>query len=64
VRVLDGRNSRTDFIGDKEAIMSDMVVHGVPGSPFMRAVRMGLEEKRTPYRVNAMRPGDSKSEKS
>ncbi len=42
--------------------MSDIVVHGVPGSPFMRAVQMGLEEKRVPYRVNAMEPGESKTE--
>jgi glutathione S-transferase len=42
--------------------MSDIVVHGVPGSPFMRAVQMGLEEKRVPYRANAMGPGDSKRE--
>ena len=42
--------------------MSDIVVHGVPGSPFLRAVQMGLEEKRIPYRVKAMGRGDSKSE--
>ena len=42
--------------------MSDIVVHGVPGSPFLRAVQMGLEEKRVPYRVNAMGPRDNKSE--
>lgn len=42
--------------------MNDILVQGVPGSPFMRAVQMGLEEKRISYRVNAMGPGDSKSE--
>jgi glutathione S-transferase len=42
--------------------MSDIVVHGVPGSPFMRAVQMGLEEKRVPYRVQAMGPRESKGE--
>lgn len=42
--------------------MSDIVVYGVPGSPFMRAVQMGLEEKQVPYRVQAMNPGESKSE--
>jgi glutathione S-transferase len=42
--------------------MSDIVVHGVPGSPFVRAVQLGLEEKRLPYRVKAMGPGDSKTE--
>jgi glutathione S-transferase len=42
--------------------MSDIVVHGIPGSPFMRAVQVGLEEKRVPYRVQVMAPGESKSE--
>jgi glutathione S-transferase len=42
--------------------MSDIVVHGIPGSPFMRAVQVGLEEKRVPYRVQAMGPGEIKSE--
>ncbi|MGE5164253.1 MAG: glutathione S-transferase family protein [Sphingobacteriales bacterium] len=42
--------------------MSDIVVSGVPGSPFMRAVQMGLEEKRVPYRVQAMKPRESKTE--
>jgi glutathione S-transferase len=42
--------------------MSDIVVYGVPGSPFLRAVQMGLEEKQAAYRVQAMSPGESKSE--
>lgn len=42
--------------------MSNIVVHGVPGSPFVRAVQMGLEEKHVAYRVQAMGPGDTKSE--
>lgn len=42
--------------------MSDIVVHGVPGSPFVRAVQMGLEEKHVAYRMQAMSPGESKSE--
>jgi glutathione S-transferase len=40
--------------------MSAIVVHGVPGSPFLRSVLATLEEKGQPYRLNAMRPGDSK----
>jgi len=40
----------------------EIVVHLVPGSPFARAVLVGLEEKRLPYRLQPMRPGDSKSE--
>jgi glutathione S-transferase len=40
---------------------SEIVVHAVPGSPFARAVMVGLEEKRAPYRLQPMGPGDSKS---
>jgi len=42
--------------------MSDIVVYGVPGSPFMRAVQMALEEKKAAYRVQAVAPSESKSE--
>jgi hypothetical protein len=42
--------------------MSDIVVYGVPGSPFLRAVQMGLEEKKAVYRLQVMGAGDSKSE--
>jgi len=42
--------------------MSEFIVHGVPGSPFMRAVLIALEEKRQSYRIAAMAPGDSRSE--
>jgi glutathione S-transferase len=41
--------------------MSDFIVHGVPGSPFLRSVQLGLEEKGAPYRLAAMAPGESKS---
>ena len=41
--------------------MSAIVVHGVPGSPFLRSVLATLEEKRQPYRLRAMGPGDPKS---
>src|SRR5262245_66528989 len=40
---------------------SEIVIHAVPGSPFARAVQIGLEEKGAPYRVNALSPGDSKT---
>jgi len=36
--------------------MSEIVVHGIPGSPFMRAALIALEEKRAPYRVQALSP--------
>jgi glutathione S-transferase len=42
--------------------MSDIVVYGVPGSPFVRAVQMGLEEKGVAYRVQAVGPHELKSE--
>ena len=42
--------------------MTDIVIHGVPGSPFLRAVQMGLEEKQVPHRVKALAPGEMKSE--
>lgn len=43
--------------------MSDIVVFGVPGSPFVRSVQMGLEEKAAPYRLQAMGPAESKGPK-
>jgi glutathione S-transferase len=36
--------------------MSDFIVHGIPGSPFMRAVQIALEEKHAPYRIHALSP--------
>ena len=37
--------------------MTEIVVHGIPGSPFVRSVQMGLEEKGQTYRMNALTPG-------
>jgi glutathione S-transferase len=42
--------------------MSDMVVFGVQGSPFVRAVEVGLKEKAVAYRFQALALGESKSE--
>lgn len=42
--------------------MSEFIIYGIPGSPFLRSVQMGLEEKRAPYRLQAMNPGEHKSE--
>lgn len=42
--------------------MTDIIVHGVAGSPFLRAVQVGLEEKHVSYRVQPMEPGEIKSE--
>lgn len=41
--------------------MSDFVIYGVPGSPFMRAVQAGLEEKGQPYRIQVLGPGETKT---
>jgi glutathione S-transferase len=37
--------------------MSDIIVHTIPGSPFARAVLATLEEKRVPWRIAPLRPG-------
>jgi glutathione S-transferase len=42
--------------------MSEIVVFGVPGSPFLRAVEVGLKEKDAAYRLQPLAPGESKSE--
>jgi glutathione S-transferase len=41
--------------------MSEFVVHGVPGSPYVRAALLVLEEKRAPYRLAAMAFGTTKA---
>jgi glutathione S-transferase len=41
--------------------MSEFSVYGVPGSPFLRSVQLCLEEKGAPYRLHALRPGESKA---
>ncbi len=41
--------------------MSEFVVHGIPGSPFVRAVLMGLEEKGRSWTLIPLGPGASKS---
>jgi glutathione S-transferase len=42
--------------------MSDIVVHGVPGSPYLRSALLGLEEKGVPYRLAHMVAGDRHSD--
>jgi glutathione S-transferase len=42
--------------------MNEFIIHGVPGSPFMRSVCAGLEEKGQPYRVEALLPGAMRGE--
>ena len=42
--------------------MSGMIVHGIPGSPYVRAVLLTLEEKGADYKLNAMAFGTLKQE--
>ncbi|WP_304177114.1 glutathione S-transferase family protein [Phenylobacterium aquaticum] len=37
--------------------MTELVAHGIPGSPFLRAVLATAEEKAVPYRLVALAPG-------
>ena len=41
--------------------MSEFVVYGVPGSPYVRAALLGLEEKGAPYRIQPLGMGENKS---
>jgi glutathione S-transferase len=41
--------------------MSAFIVYGIPGSPYLRSVLAGLEEKALPYRLVALAPGQHKS---
>jgi glutathione S-transferase len=43
--------------------MSDLaVIHGVPGSPYVRSALLGFEERNVPYRLAALPFGGAKSE--
>jgi glutathione S-transferase len=42
--------------------MSDIVIYGMPGSPYLRSALLGLEEKGGPYRLAAMSMGTGRSE--
>lgn len=42
--------------------MSEFIVYGVPGSPFMRSVCAAMEEKGEPYRIHAFGPGEARGE--
>jgi glutathione S-transferase len=41
--------------------MSDITVHGIPGSPFLRSVEIALKEKGADYRLRAMGPRDMRT---
>jgi glutathione S-transferase len=40
--------------------MSGIVVHGIPASPYLRAVAMTLNEKKLPWRLAAIKPGENR----
>jgi glutathione S-transferase len=42
--------------------MNEFIVHGHPGSPYLRSVRLGLEEKGMPYRMQRMGAGEGRGE--
>jgi glutathione S-transferase len=42
--------------------MSEFIVHGIPGSSFMRAVTATLEEKGAPYHIQVLNPGEARGE--
>jgi glutathione S-transferase len=42
--------------------MSDIVIHGVPGSPYVRSALLGFEERGIPYRLAVLARGASRSE--
>jgi glutathione S-transferase len=41
--------------------MSEFIVYGVPGSPYVRSALAGLEEKGAPYRLAPLAMGEAKS---
>jgi glutathione S-transferase len=41
--------------------MAGITVHGIPGSPFLRAVEIVLKEKDAPYRLRAMSPAEMRT---
>ena len=41
--------------------MSDTIVYGIPGSPFLRAVEITLKEKGAGYRLQVMSPAEMKT---
>jgi glutathione S-transferase len=45
----------------EETLMSEFIVHSIPGSPFGRAVLATLEEKGAPYRLSPVAPGTLRS---
>jgi len=41
--------------------VSNITVHGIPGSPFLRSVEIALKEKEAPYQLHVMSPADMRT---
>jgi glutathione S-transferase len=46
---------------NEEIVMSEFIVHTIPGSPFGRAVLTTLEEKGVSWRLSPVAPGTLRS---
>src|SRR5262249_31313167 len=46
----------------EESMQSNMIVHGIPGSPYVRAALLVLEEKGAEYELAAMQLGGLKQQ--
>src|SRR4051812_40950946 len=46
---------------ERRNFMSAFLVYGIPGSPYLRSLLAGLEEKGLPYHLTALAPGQHKS---
>ena len=42
--------------------MSELVIYGIPGSPFVRAAQIAMEEKGAPWRLHALQPAETRGE--
>src|SRR5439155_8153198 len=59
-RALLCRLRRRRILIEEDRHMSGMIVHGVPGSPYVRAALLALEEKGASYELASMAPGTLK----
>ena len=53
-----GSATRMHEAEGREKSMSETIVYGLPGSPFLRTVEIVLKEKEVPYRMHALAPGE------
>jgi glutathione S-transferase len=53
--------TRDADLSPESTLMSEFIVHSIPGSPYGRAVLATLEEKGAPYRLAPLKPGGQRS---